>query len=78
MSDGRTWLEIANSGAEFSSEEAARLTEPFNRGPHTRTTGGGRSLGLGLTLVQNIVESLGAAMTLGPGPEGGLVVRIVF
>lgn len=77
-SDGRAWLEVANSGAQYSEEEATRLTEPFNRGPHTRTTGGGQSLGLGLALVQNIVESLGAVLTLAPGPEGGLVARIVF
>lgn len=78
MDNGRAWFEIANSGAEFSGEEAARLTEPFNRGHHTRTTGGGGSLGLGLTLVQNIVDSLGAALRLTPGSHGGLVARIVF
>ncbi|MFV0432921.1 MAG: sensor histidine kinase [Leucobacter sp.] len=78
MADGRAWLEIANSGAEYSREEAARLTEPFNRGRRTRTAGDGRSLGLGLTLVQNIVESLGAVLTLTPGRHGGLTARIDF
>lgn len=78
QTDGKPWLEITNSGAVFGEEDAARLTEPFNRGPRTRTTSDGRSLGLGLTLVQSILDSLGATLTLGPGPDGGLVVRVGF
>ncbi len=73
-----TWIEVTNSGPEFSSEEAARLVEPFNRGQRTRTAAGGRSLGLGLTLVQNIAESAGATLALSPGPAGGLIARIAF
>src|SRR5699024_1778188 len=67
-SDGQVWIEVANDGPSLSNEEAAQLVEPFNRGPHTRTAAGGRSLGLGLTLVQNIAESIGATLTLTPGP----------
>jgi signal transduction histidine kinase len=65
----RAWVEISNSGANMTEEETARLIEPFDRGPSTRTASTGRSLGLGLTLVQNITESL---------PHGGLVVRLAF
>lgn len=75
-SDGQVWIEVANDGPSLSNEEAAQLVEPFNRGPHTRTAAGGRSLGLGLTLVQNIAESIGATLTLTPGPDGGLVARL--
>lgn len=74
--DAQVWIEVANDGPPLSSEEAAQLVEPFNRGPHTRTTAGGRSLGLGLTLVQNIADSIGATLTLTPGTDGGLVARL--
>lgn len=73
---GYAWVEITNSGPILDPAEAARLVEPFNRGAHTRTAGGGRSLGLGLTLVQNVADSLGAELTLTPGAGGGLVVRL--
>lgn len=75
---GGAWIEITNSGAVFSEEEAERLTEPFNRGPHTRTAAAGRSLGLGLTLVHNIVTTVGATLTLTPADGGGLSARIHF
>jgi signal transduction histidine kinase len=74
----RAWVEISNSGANMTEEETARLIEPFNRGPSTRTASTGRSLGLGLTLVQNITESFGGALTIAPLPHGGLVVRLAF
>src|SRR5699024_241068 len=74
--DAQVWIEVANDGPPLSSEGAAQLVEPFNRGPHTRPTAGGRSLGLGLTLVQNIADSIGATLTLTPGTDGGLVARL--
>lgn len=74
--NGHAWIEISNSGPVMTAEEAARLVEPFNRGPNTRTTTTGRSLGLGLTLVQNIAESLGGRLTLSPLSTGGLVARL--
>ncbi|MDR2565588.1 MAG: HAMP domain-containing protein [Bifidobacteriaceae bacterium] len=72
----RPWAEISNSGPTMTEEEAAALIEPFNRGQSTRTSTTGRSLGLGLTLVQNITESLGGALTLTPRPDGGLTTRL--
>lgn len=75
-SDGRAWVEITNSGGLLTEEEAARLIEPFNRGAGTRTAAGGRSLGLGLTLVHNIATTSEAILTLVPVPSGGLAARI--
>ncbi|WP_366505410.1 sensor histidine kinase [Tessaracoccus sp.] len=74
----RAWLEIANSGPHLTDTEAARLVEPFNRGPDTRTAPAGRSLGLGLTLVQDVTISLGGTVTLRPARDGGLIARIEF
>ncbi len=76
--DARAWLEIANTGAVYDAQQAARLIEPFNRGHHTRTTGAGGSVGLGLTLVQDIADAVGARFTLSPRPGGGLVARLDF
>ena len=72
----RARLEISNSGALLTAEDAARLTEPFNRGPHTRTSAAGRGWGLGLTLVRDIASSLGADLDLSPVEGGGLVARL--
>ena len=73
-----SWVEISNSGPVMSEKEAARLVEPFNRGQNTRTSGEGRNLGLGLTLVQSITDSLGGSLTLRPIPTGGLIARLRF
>jgi signal transduction histidine kinase len=74
----RPWVEISNSGPTMTEGEAARLIEPFNRGPSTRTAAAGRGLGLGLTLVQNITQSLGGTLPLSPLPDGGLTGRLTF
>ncbi len=72
----RPWAQISNSGLVMTEEEAAALIEPFNRGQSTRTATTGRSLGLGLTLVQNVTESLGGTLSLAPNSDGGLTARI--
>ncbi len=77
-SEGAPWLEVSNTGPALTSDQVARLTEPFNRGDHTRTTAGAKGVGLGLSLVQNIAESAGATLNLSPGPSGGLTARLDF
>lgn len=74
--NGRLWIEISNTGPSMTEEESSRLIEPFNRGRSTRSASGERSLGLGLTLVQNITESLGGTLILSPRPGGGLIARL--
>jgi len=81
--DGRAWVEIANTGERIAAGDAQRLIEPFDRGAGTRTAPGGtaperRGLGLGLTLVHNIAVSLGAELALEPEEGGGLRARIDF
>lgn len=75
---GQAWAQVTNSGALMTAEEARRLTEPFNRGMGTRLAAGGRSLGLGLTLVENIVTAAGGSLEVSPADGGGLSVRVEF
>lgn len=75
---GGAWLEVSNSGPRLSAEEVRLLKEPFNRGAGTRIASGQRSLGLGLTLVENVVTSHGGDLILTPLPEGGIAARIQF
>lgn len=68
---GRTWLEIhvGDGGAGFSSSELPRVFEPF----FTRRPGG---TGLGLALVERIVQSHGGHVSAANREEGGAVVTV--
>lgn len=72
--DQRRWatLRVANSGPVIADEDIARLTEPFERlGRH----GGGGS-GLGLSIVQAVVQAHAGALAISAPPTGGLVVEV--
>jgi signal transduction histidine kinase len=75
--DGR-WatLRIENGGPELSEADVGRLTEAFARGDEGPDDAGG--LGIGLTLVESIVDAHAGALELAPLPSGGLraVVRL--
>ena len=61
-------VEVADSGPGIPPEEAENVFEKFYRGPSlARTTKG---TGLGLYLVKELAETLGASVGL-VGPEGG-------
>ena len=68
-----TSLEIAirDSGPGFSGEDLPRVFDPF----FTRRQGG---TGLGLPIVQRIVEEHGGTITAGNHPDGGAVLRLRF
>ncbi|TRW44401.1 sensor histidine kinase [Georgenia yuyongxinii] len=70
------WVELENSGRRISNAEAARLTEPFNRGGESRLAGGG--VGLGLTIVDTIARDQGGSVSLAPRPGGGLLTRLAL
>lgn len=71
--DGQDWVSytIKDSGPGFSSEDLPRVFEPF----FTRRRGG---TGLGMSIVQRIVEEHGGSMAAGNRPEGGAVIVVRF
>ncbi len=74
LAESPDWTEISveDDGPGFPPELRSRLTEPYV------TTKGRRGAGLGLAIVQKIVEDQGAALHLEDGEAGGARVRIVF
>jgi signal transduction histidine kinase len=66
-------LEISNSGAGITVEEAASLTEPFRRLAAART---GDGLGLGLSIAASVAQAHGGELTIDPLDQGGLRVSI--
>jgi two-component system sensor histidine kinase VanS len=73
---GRVSLRVENTGAVYTDEIAAQLTEPFLRGSgrirqSDRTAKG---YGLGLALVARIAEVHRGALTITPRDGGGLIV----
>ena len=63
-------LRVADQGQGISAEQLGRLFEPFARG-QTRPTGGERSSGLGLAIVQRIVEGHGGRIEVTSRPGEG-------
>jgi signal transduction histidine kinase len=73
-SDGeRARLEISNSGAVTTVEEAASLTEPFRRLGAART---GDGLGLGLSIAASVARAHGGQLAIEPLERGGLRVSV--
>ncbi len=66
-------LEISNSGATITAEEAASLTEPFRRLGTART---GDGVGLGLSIAASVVQAHGGQLAIDPLERGGLRVSI--
>jgi signal transduction histidine kinase len=66
-------LEISNSGATMTPEDAASLTEPFRRLGTART---GDGHGLGLSIAASVAQAHGGQLAIHPLPRGGLQVSI--
>jgi signal transduction histidine kinase len=75
--DGRAVLRVANTGPQVPEAELDRLFQPFQRLAPERT-GHGEGVGLGLSIVQAIAETHGAAITATPRLGGGMVVEVTF
>lgn len=75
MRAGKVVLAVENSGGPVSVQQAATLTEPFQRGTvRVRTHHSG--VGLGLAIVKSITEAHGGTLTLIPLTTGGLRVTV--
>jgi two-component system OmpR family sensor kinase len=73
--DGRTIVEIRDSGPGVASGDRARVFDRFYRVANTGTGGSG----LGLAIVKAIAERHRAVVTLDDPPDGrGLLVRVEF
>jgi signal transduction histidine kinase len=70
-------LSITNTGPVVDVSAVDRLTQPFERLAPERTGHGGGS-GLGLSIVQAIVNAHAGSLTIGPRPRGGLTVEVTF
>ena len=81
--DGEPTLEVINAGPVVKPEHVYELVKPFSRldGPGSvaaRNADARRGLGLGLSIVQAIVDAHGACLTTDPRAEGGLKVAVRF
>ncbi|CAL9527383.1 MULTISPECIES: sensor histidine kinase [unclassified Streptomyces] len=68
-------LTVENTGDRISPQQAATLTEPFQRGTeriHTDHPG----VGLGLAIVNTITQAHDGTLTLTPRPTGGLRITV--
>ena len=68
-------IEVSNTGPVLDPATVATLTEPFRRaGPDRSADDGG--FGLGLSIVDGVVNAHHGSMRLSPRPDGGLVVWV--
>ena len=70
-------LSVTNVGPVIEDAAIGRLTEPFERLASERT-GHGDGSGLGLSIVQAIVDAHRGTLTIRPGPSGGLAVEVTL
>ena len=75
VAEGAAVLTIENSGGTLSPQLIATLTEPFQRGA-ARLRSHDAGVGLGLAIVESIVEAHEGTLTLMPRVGGGLSVRV--
>jgi signal transduction histidine kinase len=73
--DGHALVRVRNSGPVVAPEHVGRLTAPFERlGRHGEAPGAG----LGLSIVQAVVDAHRATLQIAAQPEGGLDVVVRF
>jgi two-component system NtrC family sensor kinase len=70
---GGVRLVVRDSGPGVPPDLAARIFEPF-----VTTKDPGRGTGLGLAVVQRIVEDHGGTVSVGPAPEGGAAFSVLL
>jgi signal transduction histidine kinase len=70
-------LAISNTGCRLTGEQVAHVFDAFWRGDSSRAATG-THCGLGLPLVQRLVEALGGRVTAGLQPDGIFTVQLTF
>lgn len=69
-------IAVANTGCQLTNEEAAQIFDRFWRGDSSRTNTGVHC-GLGLALVQRIIDALGGSTSVEVQPGGLFTIRII-
>jgi signal transduction histidine kinase len=69
-------LSVHNEGHALSEEEQARIFAPFERGKSAERSAQ-RGWGIGLTLVQGIVQAHGGTVTVESTPTGGMTFTVI-
>ena len=76
VADGHAVIEIADSGAGVPETEIERLLRPFTRLDTAR--GQANGAGLGLAIVNRVIQRHGGRLQLARAKSGGLSVRIML
>ncbi|MGG7465731.1 sensor histidine kinase [Plantibacter sp. YIM 135347] len=75
---GGSRIEVRNSGRVIAPDAATRLREPFDRGRETRQASDTTGFGLGLSIVDTVMQQHGGALLLDALPTGGLRAVLSF
>ena len=75
---GQACLQVTNTGPRVPDDQIGRLLQPFQRYDADRVKGADDGLGLGLSIVAAIATAHRALLTVRPGEDGGLDVRVRF
>ncbi|BCS88154.1 PAS domain-containing sensor histidine kinase [Pseudodesulfovibrio sediminis] len=70
---GSVELTVADNGPGFAREMTAKMFEPF-----FSTKSSGTSMGLGLSIVETIVQAAGGSVTAINRPEGGALIEVLL
>ena len=73
LDDGELLVAVADSGAGIPPDARDRIFEP---GYSTKPVAGGGSRGVGLALVQRLVERRGGSITVRDAPQGGALFEV--
>jgi signal transduction histidine kinase len=73
--DGKMTLSVHNRGPTLSPEDQARIFKPFERARSAERSGK-QGWGIGLTLVQGIVNAHGGQISVDSTPDGGTTFTI--
>ncbi|MFN4128294.1 MAG: sensor histidine kinase [Paracoccaceae bacterium] len=66
-------LTITDNGVGLRGHSGAEVVDPF-----FTTKEGGKGLGLGLSIVFNVMQDMGGHLDIGPAQDGGALVRLRF
>jgi signal transduction histidine kinase len=72
----RNRLTVENTGPVLTSDDIARLCQPFRRGTGDRTSAPGA--GLGLPIILAVADAHHATVQLEPRGSGGLRAEVTF